>query len=183
MQGAMRALQKRALEIALQHLSIRENPGNRGVEIDKWNTELGLPLGSPYCCAHIIACYSQAAAQLSVHSPLPRTGHVGHLWMRSPIRWRTGKPGDGYIYVHFANPENPEASKGHCGIVASWSGNLFNGLEANTSAFHSVIDDENDRNGDGVHLKQRDIGYVHGFLDVAIDDLEDTNPLRALLRE
>jgi hypothetical protein len=176
-------MQQRALEIAIGHLSIIELPGNRGVEIDQWNIFAGNPLGSSYCMAHVIYCYNQAAQELNMRSPLPKTGHCGRFWMRCPLRWRTGKPIDGAIYIHLAEPDAPEESKGHCGIVATSMGALMNGVEANTSAFHAKLDSADDRNGDGVHLKQRAIDYAHGFIDISVEDLEDTNPMRILPRE
>jgi hypothetical protein len=56
----------RALESARKYLGVKENPkdSNRGVLIDRWNTEAGVPVGSSWCMSFVHAMYLACGVKL-----------------------------------------------------------------------------------------------------------------------
>lgn len=66
-------------EIGIRELSNR----NDGKEIEKYQKEVGLPKGSPYCVAGQYYCFAEASRKLGMKTesvPLCRTGLSGRLY-------------------------------------------------------------------------------------------------------
>jgi hypothetical protein len=158
----MEPLLERALAIAASKLGVREIGGkNRGPEVERFLANVGLPPGQPWCMAFVACCFGDAAAELGIVNPLPKTGSVLGMWKRSPDTWKRRHPERGAIFVHLVNMADPE-SHGHCGLVEDFGrsvdGDYLVTLEGNTNAAGS-------REGDSVLRKRRATEYANcGFI-------------------
>lgn len=154
-------LRARTLDIAVGELGVRETAPNRGPRVERYQREVGIQPGDPWCMAFVAFCFAEAARTLGGESPLPRTGKVARFWRKCNQLWLSGFPSVGAIYCHLTDPRAPE-SPGHCGIVLRLTddGSFF-GVEGNSNPTGS-------REGDGVVMNRRHPRYVNlGFVDVA----------------
>lgn len=152
-------LRSRALALAERYVGVREHGGrNRGPQIERWLETVNLAPGQPWCAAFVSAVLKEAAAGLSMPSPIPLSASVAKLWKRSPEHMRSGSCTRGAIFVHFTDPQNPHGF-GHCGFVRGIDDGHALTVEGNT-------DDAGGRDGDGVWLKRRPLSYFFGFIDV-----------------
>jgi len=172
------ALVEDALRIAAGEIGVREEPpgSNRSERIDEYIRAAGLDpedpfrrgkkRGYPYCAALLVWAFARAARKHGIASPCPRTAKVARLWERAPAWARTKTPSRGAIFIHLLEPNDPE-SDGHAGIVEhvilGTPGFLLT-IEGNTGPQGAVGQD--DRDGDGVRAKRRELKYVNvGYLD------------------
>ena len=154
---AMDALTERAMEIALDQVGTREVGGNNRGPVEKYLRWLGLPPGSAYCVAGALWCYNEAAKEMGVRNPFPRTGGVVRLWSLAPKWMRSCDPTLGAVFCHRSSKD---PTKGHAGIVVGVSDNEIATIEFNTNAAGS-------RDGDGVWQKSRPRSYVNiGYVSV-----------------
>lgn len=167
-------LRDMALEVAARYIGTHEVGGNNhGAQIERWLHLLGLPAGQPWCAAFIHGSYHEAAQELGVKNPLPRTGHVGRLWWQSLDTWKTQHPTRGAIFIHSKNPADVLNSPGHCGIVDRVYPDEVITIEGNTNE----AGERDSLTGDAVLRKIRPIGYANvGFLDLG--RVEDTAKIR-----
>lgn len=156
---------------------MREHPpgSNRGDRIDEYIRSVGLDpavptaqgrKGYPYCASFVYWCFWQAARNLGVPNPCPRTGRVARLLAVSPTSARRVSPTRGAVFVHLINPQDP-GSDGHAGFVhdvlVGTPGAIMT-TEANTGPTGDA-DPLSDRDGDGVRSKMRPLGYANkGFV-------------------
>lgn len=129
---------------------------NRGPRIEQYLARLGLAPGLSYCAAFVYWCWDEAAKELKLKNPLPRTGSVLKLWERSPLRCRTATPVVGAVFCHESG-----GGLGHTGIVTDLTHDDFviYTVEGNTNPAGA-------RDGQGVFSKTRPAGYINlGFLD------------------
>lgn len=157
------ALTGAAIRIAERYLDVRESGGpNRGPEIERFLTAVGLGPGHPWCAAFQYTVFAEAAARVGVPNPMPRTGSVHRCWELAPeaakipaspdLDIRTLTPGTLYLMDYGHN-------KGHMGIAKLIEAFGLRGIEGNTNAAGS-------REGDGVRQKLRRFGDVTlGYLD------------------
>jgi len=143
-------LLERALLIATSQVGIREVGRNRGPRVEEYLRSVDLPPGSPWCAAFIFWTFEQAARELGLPNPCPRTGSVHGLLRRSPT-WRcTREPRPGLVFLHDAG-----GGTGHCGFI---TGVIEDGpiitVEGNT-------EDLGSRDGDGVYQRRRTRAYLN----------------------
>ena len=93
------------MDSAGNYLGLTESPGNRGSQIDQWNTTYGGSLGDPWCATFVNAMLDSNGIQ-----------GTGSAWSRSFMNWGTdaGGPVSGSVVVFKWN-----ASEGHVGFVHS----------------------------------------------------------------
>lgn len=159
-----------ALAVAETQVGVTEAPPfkNTGEQVGEYLQSVGLGQGYHWCAAFVHWCFAQAAKELGVANPLPKTGHCMTHWREAGargVRRITAEqahadpsllmPGQVFI-MHYG------ADKGHTGFVASVQGGLLETIEGNTNTAGS-------RNGDGVYRKlQRRIEDINvGFIDYA----------------
>lgn len=148
------ALRGRALLIAQRFVGTREERKNSGPDIDQWLQWVHQAPGAPWCAAFVHACYKMAASELGTGNPWPKTASVWGMWNAVPDLWKSDIPSEGAVFVHITT-ENT----GHTGFVVSVGDGYIATCEGNTN-------DEGSREGDGVYLRKRPLGYVDGFIDL-----------------
>lgn len=77
--------------------------------------------------------YREAARQIVVLNPLPRTPRCVRMWQRARQHFLTDKPSVGAIFVHLVTPSDPD-SDGHVGIVTDIGQRTIGAVEGNTNA-------------------------------------------------
>lgn len=129
---------------AKKYIGTVEKPGNRGWQIDEWNKEAGVPLGSPYCGSFAGAMHKDAGFQPPKGYAYTPTWFGSHL-----IKLEDSKPGD---VEGFYFPDKGRIA--HIGIIEKYGIPYVSLIEANTS-YDSRAGSASDREGDGVHRKLR----------------------------
>ena len=150
------ALTARVLEVAAGEVGVKEVGINRGERVELYQATVGIPPGSSWCAAFVFFCFEQAARDLGLVNPLPKTGGVHKMFRRSPEPYRIFHPLPGAVYFHDSG-----CGLGHAGIVESVAGDHIVGIEGNTN-------EAGDREGDGVARKVRRFAYINlGMIDFA----------------
>jgi hypothetical protein len=159
-----------ALAVAAAQVGVVEVPpySNKGEKVAEYLESVGLGDGFHWCAAFVYWCFEQAAKELGVPNPLPKTGHCMTHWReagkrgarRIPMERAQDDPSllmPGMVFImHYGQ------DKGHTGFVVGVRGGLLETIEGNTNSAGS-------RNGDGVYRKQqRRIEDINmGFIDYA----------------
>lgn len=160
-------LAEAALAKAISQIGVREVPigSNRGPEVDRYLASTGLGGGFFWCMAFVHWCFMEAADDLGVANPFPRTAGVLKAWNDSSA-FRISKskaiqnpslvvPGSVFI-LDYGN------GFGHTGIVRSSSNGALRTVEGNTNT-------DGSSNGIGVfQLNQRSVmnARLKGFIIV-----------------
>jgi hypothetical protein len=155
------AIRDAALKIAVGQVGVREVGGNnRGPEVERYLATVGLGPGHPWCAAFVVWCFREATigAGGGLLLPLPRIGKCARLWSKSPGLWKSDLPSVGAVYIHLANPDDPD-SDGHCGIVTGFTDHSLLAVEGNTNAAGSRL-------GDRVRINTRARSYALGYIDI-----------------
>jgi hypothetical protein len=152
------ALRDRAREVARVEIGVREHGRNAGPRVEQYLRAVGLPAGNPWCMAFVVWAYDQAALELDLLNPLPRTARVSTMARLSQSHWRSALPSLGAIYLHLHDPSDPK-SLGHTGIVDEILLGRFRAIEGNT-------DGRGSRTGGQVLEQTRPLGYATVFLDI-----------------
>jgi hypothetical protein len=145
----MSPLVSRALQIAASEIGVREEGGrNRGPRVEEYLAAAGLDPGYPWCAAFVYFVFQQAARELDLLNPCPRTGSVHRLWNQAaPFRrWDPVRPG--CVFVHDAGK-----GAGHTGLVES-----VRFPEAKIITIEGNTDDDGGREGIEVALGYLDFG-------------------------
>jgi peptidoglycan hydrolase-like protein with peptidoglycan-binding domain len=154
-----------ALVAALSQEGVRETQRNRGAEVDRYISRVGLnPAGGySWCQAFVYWSFDEAAINTKIKNPCIKTAGVLDHWARSPTAARVYaeqafddptliRPGAIFIVDH-------GGGKGHTGIVTKIVDGEIGTIEGNTNQRGS-------REGDGVYQKVRTIGSINvGFVD------------------
>lgn len=120
-------LTEAAIAFALTQIGVHEQGGNnRGPEVDQFLASIGLGPGYAWCAAFVYYCFRQAARQLGIMNPCPRTAKAVRLFALADAAWRDSNPSVGAIYVlDHGTPgdvatewkNNRYTDDGHAGIV------------------------------------------------------------------
>lgn len=169
----MTPLVSKALEIAASQIGVREKGKNRGPEVDAYVMAAGLDPngGYPWCAAFVYWCFRNAAMELGVPNPCPRTARVGGnpetppgLWDRA-LFYQSDQPSTGAVFVivgkkgghtgfveHLteASRINPDGSVSKPGVLIT--------IEGNTN-------EDGSREGIGVFRRTRLPEEITGYLD------------------
>ncbi len=147
----------RALEIARSEIGTREVTTNWGSpkdpsDVDDFLKSVGITFPAPWCMAFVYWCFEQAAKELGVPNPVPRTGGVAKCWSDAKDK-RVLMPQKGDLFVML----NPNGT-GHIGFVDNVPGLTFSTIEGNTNEAGS-------REGVMVRARERMVGNtIKGFL-------------------
>jgi len=150
----MRKLSELALKIAATQLHVREKTNNNdGPDVEKYLKSIGLGPGYAWCQAFVYWCYQQAAAELKIKNPVPKTGGVLKHWGDTTAK-KDGLPDRGDLFVMAFN-----GGLGHIGFVEKVEGDWIHTLEGNTN-------DDGSREGIGVFRRKRRIKDINrGFIE------------------
>lgn len=158
----------------LQDRNKRETGGsNRSSDIDLWNNDIGVPLGSPYCVSGPQYHIRRVAGRLLAKCLLPRTASSQKLWRETSDHLKTSAarskvdfvPHRGMLAV-FRSRSN--SSRGHVAIVLHdgfhAGGKVFDTFEYNTNSAGS-------REGEGCLIRTRSLDGDRnleflGFIDL-----------------
>jgi lysozyme family protein len=169
-QGLLRRVITVAANEEQQH--VREQPlgSNRGPRVDQYLRAAGIDpnTGSyPWCAGFIVWCFDNAARQLGLASPVPRTAGVHDMWQRAgragfrriPYEAAIGDPSQvqpGYVFFI-----DTGQGHGHTGLVVGREGNEFQTIEGNTNELGG-------REGVGVFARKRPVRQATlGFVEFA----------------
>jgi len=150
--------QSKFVEIAKSYKYVREIKPNRSPEIDKWNRNVGSPLGASYCGAFVYWCLDRAKIKYDTR----KSGLARHLvskkksFSASSVLFGKNqiKKNDVLIW------QKGESIYGHAGITtADWDGVSGPTIEANTSSGNSG----SQSNGNGVFERWRTISPYSYF--------------------
>lgn len=149
----MSPLVSRALEIARLHVGVREVGRNKGPCVEAYLARANAHPGDPWCAAFVYYCFSQAALELIMPCPVPRTASVHRMWIKA-ARFQRGEPTAGAVVCW-----DHGRGRGHAGLVLEVGGDLITTIEGNTN-------DGGSREGDGVYQRERRKDGVNlGYLD------------------
>lgn len=149
----MSPLVARALDIAALHVGVREAGKNRGPVVEAYLARANAHPGDPWCAAFVYYCFSQAALELVMPCPVPRSASVHRMWIKAPT-FQRGEPTVGSVVCW-----DHGHGRGHCGLVAEVGADWIFTIEGNT-------DDGGSREGDGVYKRsRRKDGVTLGYLD------------------
>lgn len=108
-------LQEAAINVAVAELGVTEVGGNnRGPRVNQYLASVGLDPGYSWCASFVFWCFRQAAQQLGIVNPCPRTAGAVRLWTLTEPICRDLVPAPGAIYVL-----DHGGGKGHAGIIES----------------------------------------------------------------
>jgi hypothetical protein len=129
------------IDSARHYLYVRETSENRGVEIDRWNREVGNRVGSSWCAAF-------SSAMIRPVSKLQSGSAVKFITRNSitaneALRGKPIPPGSLVIW------RKGNELRGHVEIVVEWHKDHGTTIGGNTGS--------NLEEGDGVYVKQRKI--------------------------
>jgi CHAP domain len=120
-------LSETAVEIALSQIGVREQgANNEGPQVDVYLASVGLAPGYPWCAAFAVWTFRQAAQQLGIVSPCPKTAKAVKLWQYADGACRDSNPSVGALYVLDHGTPGDVASEwkagrytddGHTGII------------------------------------------------------------------
>jgi hypothetical protein len=131
-------LAQRALKIAISQLGNSEIPKNSnwGKHVEKYLKSVGINFPAFWCMAFVYWSFDEAAKEMKIKNPLPKTAGVLDMWNRCPKKWRVkGQPQKGDIGIM-----DYGKGKGHTFIVESSTDKIVQTVEGNSN-------DEGSRNG------------------------------------
>jgi lysozyme family protein len=149
---------------------VREVPlgSNRGPRVDQYLRSAGIDPGTgsyPWCASFIVWCFDNAARQLGLASPVPRTAGVHDMWQKAGRAGFRRIPYDAAIgdpsqvqpgHVFFIDTGE---GHGHTGLVVGRDGNDFQTIEGNTNELGG-------REGIGVFARSRPVRQATlGFVE------------------
>ena len=141
----LEALLQRVIDVAAseEQQHVREEPlgSNRGPRVDQYLRAAGIDpnTGSyPWCAGFIVWCFDNAARELGLASPVPRTAGVHDMWQKAgragfrriPMKWRLGIR----VRCSLATCSSSTPERGTGTPASSWpQGNDFQTIEGNTN--------------------------------------------------
>jgi hypothetical protein len=152
----MTELAQKALNVAISQIGQKENPigSNWGEPVKSYLASVGIGFPASWCLAYVHWCYDQAAKELGVTNPLPKTGGVLHAWELANAPHKvTGTPQPGDIFIM-----NLGHGLGHTGFVEAINSSILHTIEGNTNS-------DGSRNGYEVERKIRHtVNPIIGYL-------------------
>lgn len=110
----MSQLTDAALKIAFAQVGQTEKPlgSNWGEPVKSYLNSVGINFPAAWCYAFAHWCFDQAANELKILNPLPKTGSVLHAWELAAPENKTTIPQVGDIFIMDLG-----GGLGHCGFV------------------------------------------------------------------
>jgi hypothetical protein len=147
-----------ALKYAIAELGKQEIPlgSNWGPHVRKYLQSVGLDFPAAWCAAFVYWCFAQAAKEMGIPNPVPKTGGVLNMWRLADAKNKmkaTIEPQRGDIFIM-----DYGKGLGHEGIVEKKDATFVYNVEGNTN-------DSGSREGIEVTRKQRPRkGKIIGYL-------------------
>lgn len=155
----MKEIVSLALASAKSQIGVREQPlgSNRGPQVSKYLGSVGLGGGYAWCMAFDFWNAQEAARELRLKNPLPKTAYCPDLanWA-SERHCLFSRPEPGDFMLSYSSPEGYLRAS-HTGIVESVDGDDFTSIEGNTNL-------DGGREGNGVYRKHRRAGSRYKFV-------------------
>lgn len=98
----MSPLAEKALSIAISQVGQMEKPigSNWGEPVKSYLASVNINFPAAWCYAFVYWCFDQAAQQLGIPNPLPKTGSVLHAWETADQQHKfTDDPQSGDIFI------------------------------------------------------------------------------------
>lgn len=134
---------------------VHEDPtnSNRSVEIDYWLSQLGTPLGLPWCAAYVTYCGVTAMGNAWPVLRSPSVQSIVDWWLaKGKTLSDTPQPGD-IMVIYYTNLKR----YGHIGMVNTVGTGTFTSWEGNTNT-------DGSRDGYKVALQTRKVGARFKFI-------------------
>lgn len=151
-------LSQRALKIAISQIGNQEIPKNSnwGKHVQKYLASVNINFPAYWCMAFVYWCFDEAAKEMKIENPLPKTAGVLDMWNKVPDEWKVKEPQKGDIGIL-----DYGKGMGHTFIVTSSAKDIVQTVEGNSN-------DEGSRNGYEVCRKPngRKIASCKGFIRV-----------------
>lgn len=147
-----------ALKYAIAELGKQEIPlgSNWGPHVKKYLKSVGIDFPAAWCAAFVYWCFDQAAIEMGITNPIPRTGGVLRMWRMAEAKHKlpaTTQPRPGDIFIMDFGK-----GLGHEGIVQKFDATFIYNVEGNSN-------DSGSREGIEVTRKQRPRkGKIIGYL-------------------
>jgi hypothetical protein len=143
--GLSFASENEVITVAKKYLYVREEGYNRSRDIDEWNRNAGVELGSPYCASFV----SWVNHLVGLKAPVS-------AWAPDQVRsnnvpFSSLKSGD-VFGIYFQSKKRVA----HVGLVDRVKGSYVMTVEANTSP-DAVAGSNSDRDGQGVYSRRRPV--------------------------
>lgn len=154
----MSALSDLALKKAIGYVGQKEIPegSNWGVFVGACLALIGIHSPAYWCAAFVYRCFNEAAAELGIVNPVPKTGHCLTMRNLTPDKNKIKVPVPGCIFIIRVGTKGG----GHTGIVkeVDMLKGLYRAVEGNS-------DPKGGHNGIGVFIpKWRKISEAAAFL-------------------
>lgn len=138
---------------AEKYLFVREVGQNRGYWVEKFQTFVKIPKGSPWCAAFV----SWVLEENRCNDPKTRSGLALAFVNKKSVKAKDVAKGYKKVSRNWLVIwKKSNTYKGHIGFVVDWNKNEGHTIEGNTGA-------SNIREGDGVYRKQRKIVDAKDF--------------------
>lgn len=142
----MSALSDEALRIAITQIGQTEKPlgSNWGEPVKTYLASVGINFPAAWCIAFGYWCFQEAADNLGIQNPVPKTGSVLHCWEIADTKYKIlGRPQKGDIFIMDLGN-----GLGHAGLVEE--------VEADNIILHT-IDGNTNNNGsrEGVEVERK----------------------------
>lgn len=134
-------LLRRTLEVAASRVGVMEDPpgSNRGTDVETFLRSVGLGGGYAWCAAFVHWCFGEAASELGLSNPCPKTGGVLDMWAeigkggrlrltRTQIQASPQLVTSGQLFFLDAG-----GGHGHVGFIEGVAGVMLTTVEGNTN--------------------------------------------------
>lgn len=157
----------RVVATAAKYLYVRES-NNRSLEVDRWNSAVRAPLGSPWCATFVSGILTEAEATW------PRTRTA---WARGFLDRRTSKTANAVLTGVYAprggdiviwTRRTRTGTAGHIGFVETWRGRSGQTIEGNTSSGAAG----SQWNGNGVYRRNRAVQPYSAFRIIGFTEVK-----------
>lgn len=157
-QSTQTTLRLRALDILTAQNGVRERTSNAGPAIEVILASVGLGPGYSWCAAFVYWGFDQAARELGIKNPLPRTGGCLNHWNTTHgLKFKTEQePVAGDVFIMKVGT----AGAGHTGVVIS-----YNKSEGTVHTIEGNTNNDSSPNGDGVYFRDRKVERLLGFIE------------------
>jgi len=152
-----------AVLIALGEIGVREDPpySNRGPEVEKYLSCVGLGPTYPWCAAFVYYCFKGASEKLNRANPIVKTASSMNHWSKScgqKIKVEEARRYPQLIVPGLIFFIRRKGWSGHTGIVTGYSNGIISTVEGNASVSYSG-------KGDGVVALERRLESINvGFI-------------------
>lgn len=150
------------IQRALKDVGVREQPrfSNDGPRVRQYLASVSLGAGFSYCASAVHCWGDEAAQELGIPNPIPKTGYCPALQKFArdhDILATDPRPGMSFLVVSLPSGE-AHVRAHHTGVIVERNGNTLVCVEPNSN-------DNGSSNGDGVYKRERTISSKLQFVN------------------